>query len=34
MWLLPMEGGDARRADEFKRGVTESEWIPDGRASR
>ena len=27
-----MEGGDARRLTEFKRGVTEFEWMPNGRA--
>ena len=29
VWLLPMEGGDARRLTEFKRGVTEFEWMPE-----
>ena len=32
VWLLPMEGGDATRLTEFKRGVTEFEWMPNGRA--
>lgn len=30
IWLLPMEGGEARKITSAKEGVLEYEWLPDG----
>lgn len=30
IWLLPVEGGEARKATSAKEGVLEYEWTPDG----
>ncbi|MEO5964722.1 MAG: S9 family peptidase, partial [Candidatus Limnocylindrales bacterium] len=32
VFLLPLEGGEARRLSDLPKGVTEFEWSPDGRS--